>query len=98
MSKNAEMQDDVKLARTIATPVVVLLSAGLALPAVAANIGLDVNDQRIAAKITETCSDKKVGDKDIALEVGKNAALSTVSQSLGIMPSEIPARLQVDGR
>ena len=98
IAKKVEVQEDIKLARTIATPVVLLLSAGLALPVVAANIGLDVNDQKTAAHLTEQCSDKKVGNEDIALEVGKNAALSVVTQSLGIVPSESPIKIQPDGR
>ena len=98
VEKKVEVQEDIKLARTVATPVVLLLSAGLALPVVAANVGLDVNDQRTAAQLTELCSDKKVGNEDIAIEVGKNAALSAVTQSLGIMPSESPIKIQTDGR
>jgi len=98
IAKKVEVQEDIKLARTVATPALLLISAGLALPVVATNIGLDVNDQRTAAQLTEQCSEKKVGNENIAIEVGKNAAWSAVSQSIGIMPSEIPAKLRLDGR
>ena len=94
---NVERQEEIKVGRLVGTPIALLLSGGLALPVIAANTALDVNDQRVAAKISEHCSDKRVGDADIVMEVGKNAAFSAVTQGLGILPSGA-VKVQSSGR
>ena len=77
--KKAEVQDTLKNTRVIAAPALVLLSGGLlALPVLAANLGLETYDQVDAATIAESCGGEVKSAGRIALEVGGTATMGLV--------------------
>jgi hypothetical protein len=52
----AELHDDIKWARTIATPTILLLSGGsYLLPLIGANMGLDALDHLDASHVSQAC-------------------------------------------
>ncbi|MEN9794390.1 MAG: hypothetical protein RJA17_930 [Pseudomonadota bacterium] len=78
--KKAEVQDTLKNTRVIAAPALVVLSGGLlALPVLAANLGLETYDQVDAATIAESCGGEVKNVERIALEIGGTAAMGLVS-------------------
>ena len=77
--KKAEVQDTLKSTRVIAAPALVVLSGGLlALPVLAANLGLETYDQVDAASIAESCGGELKSIERIALEIGGTAAMGLV--------------------
>jgi hypothetical protein len=77
--KKAEVQDTLKNTRVIAAPALVVLSGGLlALPVLAANLGLETYDQVDAATIAESCGGEVKSAGRIALEIGGTAAMGLV--------------------
>ena len=77
--KKAELQDTLKNTRAVAAPVLVLLSGGvLALPVLAANLGLETYDQVDAATIAKSCGGEVKSVERVALEIGGTAALGLV--------------------
>jgi len=77
--KKAEVQDTLKNTRVIAAPALVVLSGGLlALPVLAANLGLETYDQVDAATIAESCGGEVKSVERIALEIGGTAAMGLV--------------------
>ena len=77
--KKVETHDTLKYSRTMLTPALVLVSGGLlALPVLAANLGLETYDQVDAANIAESCGGDVKSAGRIALEVGGTAAMGLV--------------------
>ena len=97
INENVSRHEDIKIGRIVATPTLLLLSGGLALPLLAANTALDIQDQRAAARIKEQCSELKVSNEDIGIEVAKNAAIGIATQGLKILPTG-PLDVQPGGK
>ena len=70
-----ERHKDLKLARMVASPVLVALSGGLLLPVVALNTGLDLSDHVDASDMTDRCGGRGKNNTEIASEVAAGAAL-----------------------
>lgn len=81
--ETADRQEDIKLTRTVASPLLVLLSGGvLAVPVVAANVGLDVADNINASDISVACGGEAKSTKEIAVNVGRGAAMGLTTGGL----------------
>jgi hypothetical protein len=66
----AELHDDIKWARTIATPTILLLSGGAyLLPLVGANMGLDALDHLDASHVSQACGGFATPSKNILEKV-----------------------------
>jgi hypothetical protein len=78
----AESHRDIKRARTVASPVLLLLSGGLLVPVVAANAGLDTVDHVDAAKIAENCGAQAQTNTEIATDVALGAAVGVATSGL----------------
>ena len=75
--RDTEIHDELKLLRTIASPVVTFLSGGLLLPAVlAGNVSLDAADHIDASRMDEHCGGEGQSSEQIASSVATNAAIS----------------------
>jgi len=84
---SAETHKDIKMARTIASPVLLFFSGGLLLPVVAANAGLDTVDHVDAAKIAESCGGTPQTKGKMATDVAVGAAVGfATSLTPGILP------------
>jgi hypothetical protein len=70
-----ERHKDLKLARMVASPVLVALSGGLLLPVVAINTGLDLSDHVDASDMADFCGGRGKNNAEIATEVAAGAAL-----------------------
>ncbi len=82
--RDAEIHDDIKLGRMVASPVAVILSGGLLLPAVlAANVGLNTVDHVDAAKLDWQCGGKGKSQEEIMKSVATGAAFDIATGSAG---------------
>jgi hypothetical protein len=82
--RDAEIHDDLKLGRMVASPVAVILSGGLLLPAVlAANLGLNTVDHVDAAKLDWKCGGKGKTNQEILEGVAKGAAFDIMTGGVG---------------
>ena len=71
--RDAEIHDDIKLGRMVASPVAVILSGGLLLPAVlAANVGFNTVDHVDAAKLDWQCGGKGKTQEEVARGVARD--------------------------
>ncbi len=75
----ARIHQDAKLARSITTPVLVLLSGGLLLPMVGANVVLDTADRIDASNLATRCGGKGKTANQIAEGVVQGAAFGLVT-------------------
>jgi hypothetical protein len=79
-----EFHDDVKIVRTVVSPIALLLSAGTLLPAVfAANVGLDTADRVDASRMEVHCGGKGYTPGEIATGVAKGAAFGLATNAAG---------------
>ena len=74
-----ESHKTVKQVSTLATPLLVVLSAGLLIPVVAANAGLETVDQVDASDLASRCGGKGKSRVEVAGRVVQGAALGMVS-------------------
>ena len=82
---NAKVYDDMKLARIVASPVVILLSGGsLLLPVLATNAGLETLDHMEASSISVSCGGPETSTEDMAMEVLKGAAIGLTTSTLNV--------------
>lgn len=82
--RDAEIHDDIKLGRMVASPVAVVLSGGLLLPAViAANLGLSTVDHVDAAKLDWQCGGKGKTQEEIVTGVAKGAVFGIFTGAAG---------------
>ncbi len=73
---NAQLQDSIKQARVLASPLALLLSGGtLFLPVLAVNAGLDTVDHLEASDISVYCGGPETPNREIAKEVLKGVGL-----------------------
>ncbi|MFM7483975.1 MAG: hypothetical protein ACKO2S_06930, partial [Burkholderiaceae bacterium] len=79
---SAETHKDIKMARTIASPVLLFFSGGLLIPVVAANAGLDTVDHVDAAKIAESCGGKPQTKAEMATDVAVGAAVGVATSAI----------------
>lgn len=81
-----EVHEDIKLIRTLVSPVAVALSGGLLLPAVfAANVGMDTVDRVDASRMEQHCGGKGKSSNEIAQGVATGAAISLAAGAVGGM-------------
>jgi hypothetical protein len=81
--ETVDRQEDIKLTRTVASPLLVVLSGGLlAVPVVAVNVGLDVADNVNASDIAVACGGEAKSTKEIVVNVGRGAAMSLTTGGL----------------
>lgn len=78
-----ENHKDAKTMSNVATPVLVFLSAGLLLPVVAANAGLDTVDRVDASNLEVRCGGKGKSSEEITEKVVGGAALGLVGGVVG---------------
>ena len=79
-----EVHDDIKLVRTVVSPVAVIMSGGLLLPAVfAANVGLDTVDRVDASRLDIHCGGEGQSPIQIAEGVVKGAAFGLATSAAG---------------
>lgn len=82
--RDIEVHDDVKLVRTIVSPLAVIMSGGLLLPAVfAANVGLDTVDRVDASRMEIHCGGEGQSPVQIAGAVAKGAAFGLATSAAG---------------
>jgi len=76
----ADVHEDLHTGRIIATPVLLVLTAGAAAPLlVGGNIALDASDRVDAAKMSEACGGPGKTGGEIAADVAGNAALGAAT-------------------
>ena len=93
---DTRLHDELKLARMIASPVALVLSGGVLLPAViAANAGLDTADRIDASRMEIHCGGKGKTAGEIATGVVGGAALGIVTGPAvnTVAPVPLPAGL-----
>jgi hypothetical protein len=82
--RDAEIHDDIKLGRMLASPVALILSGGLLLPAVlAVNVGLNTVDHVDAAKLDWQCGGKGKSQEEIVKSVARGAAFDFATGGIG---------------
>ncbi len=82
--RDTEVHDDIKLLRSVASPVALILSAGALLPAIfVANVGLDTVDRVDASKMEVHCGGEGQTTGKIAQEVAKGAAFGLATSAAG---------------
>ena len=82
--RDAGVHDEIKIVRTLVSPVAVVLSGGLLLPAVfVANVGLDTVDRVDASKMELACGGEGKTASEIALGVAKGAAFGLATGAAG---------------
>lgn len=83
-TRDIEVHDDIKLVRTVVSPVAVIMSGGLLLPAVfAANVGLDTVDRVDASRMEIHCGGQGQSPIEIAQGVAKGAAFGLATSAAG---------------
>lgn len=83
-ARDIEIHDDLKLVHTIVSPVAVIMSGGLLLPAVfAANVGLDTADRVDASRMEIHCGGQGQSPIQIAEGVAKGAAFGLATSAAG---------------
>ena len=70
---------DVKTVSMVATPVLLLLSGGLLLPVLAANVGLDAVDRIDASNMVTRCGGRGESGSEIAGSVAAGAVLGAAT-------------------
>ena len=91
---DTRLHDELKLARMIASPVALVLSGGVLLPAViAANAGLDTADRIDASRMEIHCGGKGKTAGEIATGVVGGAALGLATGPAlnAVVPVQLPA-------
>lgn len=79
-----QVHDDINLWRTLASPVAVLVSGGLLLPAVfATNVGLDTVDRVDASRMEQHCGGEGKSVDQIAEDVVASATLGLATGAVG---------------
>ena len=82
--RDIEVHDGLKLVRSVVSPVAVVLSGGMLLPAVfAANVGLDTVDRVDASKMEVVCGGEGKSAEQIATGVVKGAAFGLATGAAG---------------
>ena len=82
--RDIEVHDGLKLGRSVVSPVAVVLSGGMLLPAVfAANVGLDTVDRVDASKIEVVCGGEGKSAEQIATGVVQGAAFGLATGAAG---------------
>jgi hypothetical protein len=82
--RDTEIHDDIKILRAIASPVAVVLSGGLLLPAVfASNVGLDTVDRVDASRLDISCGGVGQSAGQIVEGVVKGAAFGLATSAAG---------------
>ena len=82
--RDIEVHDGLKLVRSVVSPVAVVLSGGMLLPAVfAANVGLDTVDRVDASKIEVVCGGEGKSAEQIATGVVQGAAFGLATGAAG---------------
>ena len=82
--RDIEVHDGLKLVRSVVSPVAVLLSGGMLLPAVfAANVGLDTVDRVDASKMEVVCGGEGKSAEQIATGVVQGAAFGLATGAAG---------------
>ena len=74
--KTADVQNDVKWGRIIATPVLTIASAGLLPALLGANAALDYADRRNASGMRVACGYTPLDDRQVITDVATNAGIS----------------------
>ena len=95
-AEGPRVHDELKLARMIASPVALVLSGGVLLPAViAANAGLDTADRIDASRMEIHCGGKGKSAAEIATGVVGGAALGIATGPAlnAVVPVQLPAGL-----
>jgi hypothetical protein len=72
----AEVQDDIKWSRVVATPVLTVASAGLLPAIVGANAALDYADRKNASNMRVACGYDPIERDEILTDVATNAGIS----------------------
>ena len=82
--RDIEVHDGLKLVRSVVSPVAVVLSGGVLLPAVfAANVGLDTVDRVDASKIEVVCGGEGKSAEQIATGVVQGAVFGLATGAAG---------------
>lgn len=82
--RDTAVHDEIKLLRSIASPIAVVISGGTLLPAVlVANVGLDAVDRVDASKMGVHCGGEGQSAGQITLEVAKGAAFGLATSAAG---------------
>ncbi len=82
---NAKVQDELKLARLLASPVAIVLSGGaLLLPVLATNAGMETLDHMEASSISVSCGGPETPAEDMAMDVLKGAAIGLTTGTLNV--------------
>lgn len=100
-ARDIEVHDEIKLARVVVSPIAVIMSGGLLLPAVfAANVGLDTVDRVDASRMDIHCGGQGQSPIQIAEGVAKGAAfgLATSAASSAINTGSVVPTATGSGR
>ena len=82
--RDTAVHDEIKLLRSIASPIAVVISGGTLLPAVlVANVGLDAVDRVDASKMDVHCGGEGQSAGQITLDVAKGAAIDLATSAAG---------------
>lgn len=78
--RSTDLHEDLYIGRVIASPVLLILTAGAAAPLViGGNVALDTADRIDASKMSETCGGPAKSAGEIATDVAGNAALGAAT-------------------
>lgn len=89
--RSTDLHEDLYIGRVIASPVLLILTAGAAAPLViGGNVALDTADRIDASKMSETCGGPGRSAGEIASDVAGNAALGAATGAAldGVADSE----------
>ncbi len=82
--RDTAVHDEIKLLRSVASPIALVLSGGTLLPAVlVANVGLDAVDRVDASKMDVHCGGEGQSAGQITLDVAKGAAFGLATSAVG---------------
>lgn len=82
--RDTAVHDEIKLLRSVASPIALVLSGGTLLPAVlVANVGLDAVDRVDASKMDVHCGGEGQSAGQITLDVAKGAAFGLATSAAG---------------
>lgn len=74
--KTANMQNEIKWGRIVATPILTVASAGLIPALIGANAALDYSDRKNASSMREACGYAPLDHQTILADVATNAGIS----------------------
>lgn len=78
--RSTDLHEDLYIGRVIASPLLLLVTAGAAAPLViGGNVALDTADRVDASKMSETCGGRGKSAAEIATDVAGNAALGAAT-------------------